>query len=413
MRTWLPASRNRIAVAIAGCCLAFGQTAWKFEVASVKPAAGGPRGPSATLDPGMVSFRNTNLKNLLMRAYGLRNYQIQGPGWIETERYDVVAKVPDGAPPDQVPAMLRNLLAVRFQLLARRETREESVFVLSVGKNVPKLTNTTMDITSGLGLASNLPANDLAYDAGRLQMRGVTVAMFANTLATLLGYPVLDETGIEGRHAHQLREEPHALFVGLALHGRSGQIQLPGIAQPPRHAERRARGCTFTVKRAIYLRPQVGHSRRRARVHHVEGHGVVQPVVAGPSAFCVATVSVYCCGVSQHSTGEIDLQFVARLEIAQAHAFQARVGAVDVHADARADQDSHHGVRLRLVEARAHAHGDRLAARNRRGRLAARVQDLDAEDLAAAIAMAEAGVDAVVFLASSTPLSPAPARCSG
>ena len=198
MRTWLPASRNRIAVAIAGCCLAFGQTAWKFEVASVKPAAGGPRGPSATLDPGMVSFRNTNLKNLLMRAYGLRNYQIQGPGWIETERYDVVAKVPDGAPPDQVPAMLRNLLAVRFQLLARRETREESVFVLSVGKNVPKLTNTTMDITSGLGLASNLPANDLAYDAGRLQMRGVTVAMFANTLATLLGSPVLDETGIEG-----------------------------------------------------------------------------------------------------------------------------------------------------------------------------------------------------------------------
>ena len=197
MRRWLRAGWTCIAVVIAAGCLAFGQTAWKFEVASVKPAVG-TRGPSATIDPGLVSFRNTNLKNLLMRAYGLRNYQIEGPGWIDTERYDVVAKVPAGAPPDQVPAMLRNLLAVRFQLLARRETRQESVFVLSVGKNGPKLMKTTMDITSGLGLAPNLPANELEYNAGRLQMTAVTVAMFANTLATLLGYPVLDETGIDG-----------------------------------------------------------------------------------------------------------------------------------------------------------------------------------------------------------------------
>ena len=188
----------QIALAVAACCLAFGQTAWKFEVASVKPAPVDQRGVSATIDPAMVNFRNNNLKNLLMRAYRLRNYQVQGPGWLDSERYDVVAKVPEGAPPDQVPDMLRDLLTARFQLVTHWETRQEDVFVLSVGKNGPRLATSRMDTTRGLGLAPYLVANELESNAGRLRMPGVTVAMFANTLATLSGHPVLDETRIEG-----------------------------------------------------------------------------------------------------------------------------------------------------------------------------------------------------------------------
>ena len=218
----MPAGGKRMAVAMAGCCLAFGQTAWKFEVASVKPAPVGQRGPSSTIDPGMVSFRNTNLKNLLMRAYVLRNYQIQGPGWIDTERYDVVAKVPEGAPTDQAPAMLRDLLTARFQLVTRRETKEEDVFVLSVGKNGPKLTKSQTEMRPGPDSAPNLLANQIEFNAGRLSVPGVSMAHFANTLAGLVGRPVLDETGIQGVFDISLNvqmSEVSAMRAGAAADG--------------------------------------------------------------------------------------------------------------------------------------------------------------------------------------------------
>jgi uncharacterized protein (TIGR03435 family) len=188
---------HRIAAAVAACCLAFAQPAWKFEVASVKPAAS-PRGFSASIDPAMVSLRNNNLRNRLMRAYMLRNYQIEGPAWIDSDRFDVIAKIPEGAPVAQVPAMLQDLLTARFQLVTRRETRQEDVFVLRVGKNGPKLTKSDVDISRGPGLAPYLPANELDATPARVSMPGVTMAMFANTLASLSGRPVLDETGIEG-----------------------------------------------------------------------------------------------------------------------------------------------------------------------------------------------------------------------
>lgn len=194
----MPSAFCRIAAALASCCFASGQTAWKFEVASVKPAGTVGGSPSSTIDPGIVRFRNTSLKSLLIRAYMLRNYQIEGPGWIDSERYDVVAKLPAGAPRNQVPAMLEDLLTVRFRLVTRRETRQEDVFVLSVGKDGPKLTKSQTDFGPELSLSSNLVADRLEPSAAGLSMPATTLAMFANTLATLCGRPVLDETGIEG-----------------------------------------------------------------------------------------------------------------------------------------------------------------------------------------------------------------------
>lgn len=226
---WLPRGWKRIAVAIAGCCLAFGQTVWKFEVASVKPAAGGRGGPSSAIDPGLISFRNTNLRNLLMRAYGLRNYQIQGPGWIDSERYDVAAKVPKGAPPEQAPAMLRDLLVERFQMVTRRETREENVYVLTVGKGGPKLTKSETEMRPGPDSAPNLLANQIELNAGRLSVPGVTMAHFANTLAGLVGHPVLDETGIEGVFDIQLNVQMSEIS---SMRG-AGATDAPSQASEP------------------------------------------------------------------------------------------------------------------------------------------------------------------------------------
>src|SRR4051795_11221459 len=71
-----------------------------FEVASVKPAA--PQQPGVfkigmSADPGRISYSAVSLKNLIERAYSIKSYQVSGPDWIDSERFDVVAKLPDGA----------------------------------------------------------------------------------------------------------------------------------------------------------------------------------------------------------------------------------------------------------------------------------------------------------------------------
>ena len=81
----------------------FGQTAPPpaFEVASIKPAV--PQQPGRMMtsmggDAGRVDYTNVNLKQVLMRAYDVKTYQISGPAWLDSDRYDIVAKVPDGVP---------------------------------------------------------------------------------------------------------------------------------------------------------------------------------------------------------------------------------------------------------------------------------------------------------------------------
>jgi len=140
----------RIGLALLPAGAALAQTAadpTTFEVASVKPAAPqtpgrmmvGMRGGPGTPDPGQVTLTNVTQKMLLARAYGVQDYQISGPGWLESERYDIVAKVPEGATKEQFQAMLQNLLAERFKLTLHHETKELPQYALVVAKNGPKL----------------------------------------------------------------------------------------------------------------------------------------------------------------------------------------------------------------------------------------------------------------------------------
>jgi uncharacterized protein (TIGR03435 family) len=116
-----------------------GQT---FEVASVKPVGqerirplhGGP----GTSSPGELSGGAT-LRTLIMRAYGLKDYQIAGPAWMDSDRYRVAARIPAGADRPAVGRMLQALLTERFHLETRRERREMRVYSLTVAKNGPKL----------------------------------------------------------------------------------------------------------------------------------------------------------------------------------------------------------------------------------------------------------------------------------
>ena len=138
-------------------CAAFGQAAAEsptFEVASVKPAEppagmgmmrvmmrGGPGSP----DPGQITYSNVSLKNVLTIAYAVKGYQINGPKWLDSERFDIVAKIAKGATKEQFQLMLQNLLAERFKLTLHHETKELPMYALVVGKGGPKLKESVED----------------------------------------------------------------------------------------------------------------------------------------------------------------------------------------------------------------------------------------------------------------------------
>ena len=137
-------------------CAAFGQAAAEsptFEVASVKPAepqamgmmrvrmGGGPGTP----DPGQLTYSNASLKDVLINAYAVKGYQINGPKWLDSERFDIMAKIPKGATKEQFQLMLQNLLAERFKLTLHHETKELPMYALVVGRGGPKLKESVDD----------------------------------------------------------------------------------------------------------------------------------------------------------------------------------------------------------------------------------------------------------------------------
>ena len=133
----------RFSLLLFSAALLYGQ---QFEAATIKqpPPPDGNRmfiginGGPGTADPGRINYENVSLKMLLMKAYGVQDYQISGPDWLNSERFNIVAKLPDGATKEQFMAMLQNLLSERFKLAVHREKKDLPGYALLVAKNGPK-----------------------------------------------------------------------------------------------------------------------------------------------------------------------------------------------------------------------------------------------------------------------------------
>jgi uncharacterized protein (TIGR03435 family) len=122
----------------------------EFEVASVKTNKSGPTMMMMRTLPTSFNVTNLPLRSLIMQAYRLSNYQLAGaPSWIDSERFDIVAKAPEGSKPEQTMLMLRGLLADRFKLKVHSETRDTQIYALvlarSDGRLGPKLSKSTDD----------------------------------------------------------------------------------------------------------------------------------------------------------------------------------------------------------------------------------------------------------------------------
>lgn len=162
----------------------FGQP-MEFDAASVKPAAqvGGFIEPIKESTPGQVTYRNYVLKKLLMEAYQLTRYQVEGPPWIERDMYDIIATKPRGATADQERQMLRSLLAARFHLAEHQENRQIPGYLLLAGKDTSKLH----------------PVKEDGVESTDCQASG-TMSKLAEFLALAIKAPVIDQTGIAGRY---------------------------------------------------------------------------------------------------------------------------------------------------------------------------------------------------------------------
>lgn len=113
----------------------------QFEAASVKAFDNSASGPvRLMMMPGRLEANGVPLRLLLRQALRVQDYQIVGaPDWVNTERYTVVAKMPDGAPPNASGVMLANLFKDRFKLVTHAETREMPIFNLMLSRPDGKL----------------------------------------------------------------------------------------------------------------------------------------------------------------------------------------------------------------------------------------------------------------------------------
>ncbi len=247
--------------AVLAAVAAFGQTPApkpEFEVATVKPsppmninkmrdeiqAGRMPRfGPH--VDGAQALYIFMTLRDLIANAYDVKPYQISGPSWLGgqgmgfggAQRFDIEAKLPDGASKDDAPKMLQALLEERFKLSVHRETQERPVLALLVAKDGPKLKRSTLALdplndndppkpgemridtpdgpariirNSDGSMVINLGSRgkvttrfDMQSQTMTMDSDGVTMAGFADSLSRLFqgsNRQVVDMTGLKGNY---------------------------------------------------------------------------------------------------------------------------------------------------------------------------------------------------------------------
>jgi uncharacterized protein (TIGR03435 family) len=144
----------------------------------------------------MLTIRNLPLRTIIGAAYGIAEYRISGPRWIEQERFDILAETdPPVTGEDQMLPLLQPLLAERFRLAMHRDTKQLRAYVLTVGTNGPKFEAAD---AGGTGL----PFKKANKSGGaRIHSAHLTMPQFAEILSRRLGYPVLDRTGLAGAYS--------------------------------------------------------------------------------------------------------------------------------------------------------------------------------------------------------------------
>jgi bla regulator protein blaR1 len=222
-----------------------------YEVVSIKPDKSGP-GSRAQIAPDGYSEKYVTLKGLILRAFGLQEFQLSGAtGWVESERFDIDARM-DTATADALQKldvddqrtarqqMLQAVLADRFQLTFHRESKVFQVYSLVVAKNGSKLHEAKPGDTYPNGIKYPNGGGGAGATMMRLGPTSHTLTAQAAPISSLLNAlraesmerPLLDKTGLTGKYDFTLTWAPEN--VSVAVPGGAASSQgVPGDPAAP------------------------------------------------------------------------------------------------------------------------------------------------------------------------------------
>lgn len=196
-----------------------------FEVASIRLHRPGDSRSGFQFPPGRFAAIGVTTKQLLELAFEengtvLMDNQISGgPNWINSDKYDINAKVEEALvsewneeklsvfdQTERIILMLRQLLVERFQLSMIYGTEDLPVYNLIVGKNGPKL-NITPRVAPGPD--GKQPLGRTRFQGkGQLTASGEPLSVLVMVLMAQLGRPVIDKTGLTSRYDFTLKWTP-------------------------------------------------------------------------------------------------------------------------------------------------------------------------------------------------------------
>jgi uncharacterized protein (TIGR03435 family) len=183
--------------------VALAQKPQAFDVASVKPNLSATGGFSMGTSQGRLSATNVPVRMLIQKGFHVKEFQLSGgPGWLDTARYDVVAKTENTSiSDDDLWLLLQPLLADRFKLRFHRETKRLQVYSLVVAKGGPKLKAHT-----GSSDGKDEPTMSGRVSSGKasLDAKKTSMVKLADVLGDHMDRTVIDNTGLKGDYDFKL-----------------------------------------------------------------------------------------------------------------------------------------------------------------------------------------------------------------
>lgn len=188
-----------------------GPSSSAFEVATIKPSGSDAAGSFIGRGPGGgISIKNMTLKEMIQFAWDVPPFQVSGgPSWIDSDRYDVVAKPEARSSLNEMRPMLQPLLADRFQLRVHRETKDLPIYGLVLARKNGKLGPDLVETQEGSCVKrdpSQPPKPGVRYcgqvfvSPGALTMIAQPISALPPVLSRTLGRKVVDQTGLKGNY---------------------------------------------------------------------------------------------------------------------------------------------------------------------------------------------------------------------
>jgi len=214
--------------------LAGAQVRPQFEVVSIKPALSLPQGANLGLngDVSQVRMPWVSLKDLALRAFRVKRYQIFGPTWLGEDHFEIVAKIPDGFNQQNVPEMLQGMLQDRFEMKSHWEKKEIPVYTLGLSKPVPNLKEVAApetqlslpnaNIARGSTIIDFGGGSTLSFSDNMVDAKKVTLDDFVQFFSNFLDRPVINSTGLKGHYDFKWSLSPgdfQTVFIWAVIAG--------------------------------------------------------------------------------------------------------------------------------------------------------------------------------------------------